>query len=102
MEMERSFILLATTTFKNCPMKDMFPCGERRDPQTEPGCYTGYHRLITLQGNATMASPICKESTSVGAACISSMANNNITKCVPSNFFTINGAVIHGSCSCPL
>ena len=67
----------------------------------DPICYTSYYWLTTLPDNKTEVFPVCKESTTADAACVSSMVNNNNTrKWVPSNFFTIDGTEIHGSCSC--
>ena len=64
-------------------------------------CYTSHYWLTTLPDNKTEVFPVCKESTTADAACVSSMVNNNNKReWVPSNFFTIDGTEIHGSCSC--
>lgn len=64
-------------------------------------CYTSHYWLTTLPDNKTEVFPVFKESTTADAACVSSMVNNNNKReWVPSNFFTIDGTEIHGSCSC--
>ena len=72
----------------------------KRSPD-EPGCYTGSYTSITLPNSTTVAVPICKNVTSVGLACISSMANNNNQrKCVQSRSLTMKGVTFHTHCSC--
>ena len=71
----------------------------KRSPD-EPSCYTGSYMEITLPNNVKASVPICKNVTSVGVACISSMANNNNQrKCEPTDYLTVAG-LAYPSCSC--
>ena len=75
----------------------------KRSPDDEPSCYTGSYMSITLPNNMTASVPICKKVTSVGVACISSMANNNNQrKCVPTDYrtVTVEGMPLPTRCAC--
>ena len=74
---------------------------QKRSPDDEPSCYTGSYMSITLPNNKTASVPVCKKVTSVGVACISSMANNNNQrKCEPTGYLTVAGLAYPTRCSC--
>ena len=73
----------------------------KRSPDDEPGCYTGSYTPIILPNNAIVSVPICKNVTSVGLACISSMANNNNQrKCEPTCYLTVEKIQFPTRCAC--
>lgn len=74
----------------------------KRSPDIrEPGCYTGRYLTITLSDNRQRSFPICKNITSSGTACASSIQNNNNQRrCQGARYLTVNGMVYPQICTC--